>query len=172
MHYKSLFTLLFSCILISYTFSQNASLSGKITDSKTNEALFGAKVILQGLGKGAVTDGDGNYSLKGLSAGTFILEVRNETYNNLILTEIKLKENENLVLNIPLDKVVLELGPVTVNAKVSRESTTEILRLQRNSATVVDGISSETFKKTPDSKASDVLKELVEQVSRIINLLL
>ena len=160
MHYKSLFTFLFTCILISYTFSQNASLSGKITDSKTNEALFGAKVILQGLGKGAVTDGDGNYSLKGLSAGTYILEARNETYNNLILTEIKLKENENLVLNIPLDKVVLELGPVTVKAKVSRESTTEILRLQRNSATVVDGISSETFKKTPDSKASDVLKRI------------
>ena len=160
MHYKSFFTLLFTSILISYTFSQNASLSGKITDSKTNEALFGAKVILQGLGKGAVTDGDGNYSLKGLSAGTYILEARNETYNNLILTEIKLKENENLVLNIPLDKVVLELGPVTVKAKVSRESTTEILRLQRNSATVVDGISSETFKKTPDSKASDVLKRI------------
>jgi TonB-dependent receptor len=160
MHYKSFFTLLFTCILISYTFSQNASLSGKITDSKTNEALFGAKVILQGLGKGAVTDGDGNYSLKGLSSGTYILEARNETYNNLILTEIKLKENENLVLNIPLDKVVLELGPVTVKAKVSRESTTEILRLQRNSATVVDGISSETFKKTPDSKASDVLKRI------------
>ncbi|MEN9913951.1 MAG: hypothetical protein RL528_687 [Bacteroidota bacterium] len=160
MHYKSFFTLLFTCILISYTFSQNASLSGKITDSKTNEALFGAKVILQGLGKGAITDGDGNYSLKGLSAGTYILEARNETYNNLILTEIKLKENENLVLNIPLDKVVLEFGPVTVKAKVSRESTTEILRLQRNSATVVDGISSETFKKTPDSKASDVLKRI------------
>jgi len=160
MHYKFLFTLLFTCILISNTFSQNASLSGKITDSKTNEALFGAKVILQGLGKGAVADGDGNYSLKGLSAGTYILEARNETYNNLILTEIKLKENENLVLNIPLDKVVLEFGPVTVKAKVNRESTTEILRLQRNSATVVDGITSETFKKTPDSKASDVLKRI------------
>ena len=160
MHFKSLLTFLSTCFLIFYTFSQNASLSGKITDSKTNEALFGAKVILQGLGKGAVTDGDGNYSLKGLSAGTYILEVRNETYNNLILTEIKLKEIENLVLNIPLDKVVLEFGPVTVKAKVNRESTTEILRLQRNSATVVDGITSETFKKTPDSKASDVLKRI------------
>jgi outer membrane receptor protein involved in Fe transport len=160
MHIKSLLTFLTTCFLISYSFSQNASLSGKITDSKTNEALFGAKVILQGLGKGAVADGDGNYSLKGLSAGTYILEVRNETYNNLILTEIKLKENENLVLNIPLDKVVLEFGPVTVKAKVNRESTTEILRLQRNSATVVDGITSETFKKTPDSKASDVLKRI------------
>jgi TonB-dependent receptor len=160
MHFKSLLTFLTTCFLISYSFSQNASLSGKITDSKTNEALFGAKVILQGLGKGVIADGDGNYSLQGLSAGTYILEVRNETYNNLILTEIKLKENENLVLNIPLDKVVLEFGPVTVKAKVNRESTTEILRLQRNSATVVDGITSETFKKTPDSKASDVLKRI------------
>jgi outer membrane receptor for ferrienterochelin and colicin len=54
----------------------------------------------------------------------------------------------------------MELGQVTVTAKVNKDSNTELLRLQRNSATVVDGINAETFKKTPDSKASDVFKRI------------
>jgi TonB-dependent receptor len=154
---------LFFSLLIFLGFTvnaQNASLSGKVQDSKTNEALFGVKVILTGTGKGAVTDGDGNFAIKGLIAGKYTLEVRYETYNNLILQDINVKEGENLAINIPLDKVVMELGQVTVTAKVNKDSNTELLRLQRNSATVVDGINAETFKKTPDSKASDVFKRI------------
>ena len=148
-------------VLLGFTsIAQTASLSGKIQDAKTNEALFGVKVILTGTGKGAVSDGDGNFSIKGLTAGKYTLEVRYETYNNLILQDINVKEGENLTINIPLEKAVLELGPVTVTAKVNKESTSELLRLQRNSATVVDGINAETFKKTPDSKASDVFKRI------------
>ncbi|NBX81315.1 MAG: TonB-dependent receptor, partial [Flavobacteriales bacterium] len=148
-------------IAISFIFqAQNASLSGKIQNSKTNEVVEGAKVILTGTGKGAISDIDGKYIINGLSAGTYTLEIRSVSYNSLILQNIKIKNGENLTLNIPLDEVVLEIGPITVTAKVNKESNTELLRLQRNSATVVDGISSETFKKTPDSKASDVFKRI------------
>jgi len=157
--FKRLFFSLFFFIGFALN-AQNASISGKIQDSKTNEALFGVKVILTGTGKGSISDGDGNFSIKGLSPGKYILEIRYETYNNLILQDINIKADENLKINIPLDKAVMELGQVTVTAKVNKESTTELLRLQRNSATVVDGINSETFKKTPDSKASDVLKRI------------
>ena len=122
MHLKSILNLVFVCFFNVFLFSQNASLSGKITDSKTNEALFGAKVILQGLGKGAVTDGDGNYSLKGLSVGTYILEVRNETYNNLILTEIKLKENDfsfcpEITTKVGLLKLKIKEIPIKYNGR-------------------------------------------------------
>lgn len=148
-------------VLLGFTsIAQTASLSGKIQDAKTNEVLFGVKVILTGTGKGAISDGEGNFSIKGLAAGKYTLEVRYETYNNLILQDINVKEGENLTINVPLEKAVLELGTVTVTAKVNKESTSELLRLQRNSATVVDGINSETFKKTPDSKASDVFKRI------------
>lgn len=152
--------LLFS-LAVSFIFqAQNASITGKIQNSKSNEVVEGAKVILTGTGKGAISDIDGNYTIKGLSAGTYSLEIRSVSYNTLILQNIKIKNGENLTLNIPLDEVVLEIGPITVTAKVNKESNTELLRLQKNSATVVDGITSETFKKTPDSKASDALKRI------------
>ena len=49
---------------------------------------------------------------------------------------------------------------VTVTFKINKESTTELVKLQRNSVTSVDGINAETFKRTPDSKVSDVFKRV------------
>lgn len=148
----------FLSFLVGY--SQNGSISGKIIDESTKEPLYGVKIVVQGLGKGALSDMDGNYKIQGLAEGKYTLELRYETYNNLILTDIFVKNGENLTLNVPLSKVVLELGTVTVTAKVNKDSNSEMLRLQRNSATVVDGINAETFKKTPDSKASDIFKRI------------
>ena len=126
-----------------------------VTDAITNEALFGTKVIIQGLSKGAVVDVDGKYTIEGLTAGRYTLEIRSQGYNNLLLTDVIVKATEKRVLDIKMEKVVVEYGPVTVVAKVNRESTTELLRMQKNSASVVDGINAETFKKTPDAKAAD-----------------
>jgi len=144
-----------SCI----SFGQNASISGVITDALSGEKLFSVKVVIQGLGKGATTDLDGKYAIKGLSSGAYKVEVRYNEYNNLLL-DVKLKDNENFIMDLKLDKAS-QLGPVTLKGKViNKESTTELIRMQKNSATVVDGINAESFKRTPDSKASDVLKRI------------
>ena len=145
---------------ITSLFSQTASITGKIINSKSKEIVDGAKVIVIGSGKGAISDIEGNFSIKGLAAGKYSLEIRSVAYNTLILQDVKLKEGEEFKITIPLDEIVLDLGPITVTAKVNKESTTELIRMQRNSATVVDGINAETFKKTPDSKASDVFKRI------------
>jgi TonB-dependent receptor len=137
-----------------------SSISGKITDAKTNEALFGAKVMVQGMSKGCVVDADGNYVITDLPAGKYTLEIRNQTYNTMVLSDIIVKAKETRVLDIKMEKVILEIGPVTVYAKINKESTTELVRMQKNSASVVDGINAETFKKTPDAKAADILKRI------------
>lgn len=49
---------------------------------------------------------------------------------------------------------------VTVNRTINKESTSELVRLQRMNISSVDGINAETFRKTPDSKVSDVFKRV------------
>ena len=156
---KRLFIFLFISIS-SISLAQTASITGKIQNSKSKETVDGAKIIVIGTGKGALSDTEGNFTIKGLAAGKYSLEIRSVSYNTLILQDVKLKEGEEFKITIPLDEIVLDLGPITVTAKVNKESTTELVRMQRNSATVVDGINAETFKKTPDSKASDVFKRI------------
>lgn len=56
------------------------SLSGKITDEKTGTPLAGATVFIPDLKAGTVADANGHYVLKGVAAGTFLVEVRYTGY--------------------------------------------------------------------------------------------
>jgi outer membrane receptor protein involved in Fe transport len=56
-------------MLFNLSFSQNSSLSGKVTDPKGN-AIVGANVVVDKPSKSTVTDADGNYSISGLNDGS------------------------------------------------------------------------------------------------------
>ena len=48
-------------------------ISGKITDSETNEPLIAANVLLEGANLGAATDVDGYYYIINVKPGTYNL---------------------------------------------------------------------------------------------------
>jgi TonB-dependent receptor len=151
----------FSLCLTYSLFAQDAKIYGIIKDNSSNELLIGAKVIVKGqAGVGAVSDANGKYEILNVKHGNIVLEVRYETYKTRLLDSFVINSGESKQLNIELEKLVIDRKGVTVTKKVNKESTTEIIRMQKNSATVVDGMNAETFKKTPDSKASDVLKRI------------
>jgi TonB-dependent receptor len=157
---KNLF--LVSFILISFfDFAQNAKITGTVKDIASTELLIGAKVIVKGQpGVGGVADDNGKYSIENVKPGNIVLEIRFETYKTKVLPAFDLATGETKEVNIDLEKLVVDRKGVTITKKVNKESTTELIRMQKNSATVVDGINAESFKKTPDSKASDVLKRI------------
>ncbi|HET6767544.1 MAG TPA: carboxypeptidase-like regulatory domain-containing protein, partial [Chitinophagaceae bacterium] len=63
-------------IFSNLSFSQsNGSVSGKVTDKQTNEALPGATVSVKGTAKSAVTNNEGNFIIKKLNSGNIILEI-------------------------------------------------------------------------------------------------
>jgi len=64
------------------------------------------------------------------------------------------------IVNVTKKDTIQKIKEVSVGVKINKESTTELLRLQKNSVTSVDGINAETFKRTPDSKVSDVFKRV------------
>jgi TonB-linked SusC/RagA family outer membrane protein len=45
------------------SFSQNITVKGKVTDSQTKETMIGLNVVIKGTVRGAVTDGDGFYTM-------------------------------------------------------------------------------------------------------------
>ena len=52
------FLLLVFLLSASFTFGQQ-SVSGKVTDAKTNEPLIGANILIKGTSIGTITDLDG-----------------------------------------------------------------------------------------------------------------
>ena len=154
--------LLLSCVTLIFALFSNAQtgfIKGRITDLANSETIPGAKIIVDSLNKGAMTDLDGIFTIA-LKAGTYNLTVAYPSYQTQKIKEIIIKASDTTQVDIKLEKEVKEVSSVTVKGQVNKESNENIIKMQRNSATVVDGISQESIKKSPDSKASDVLKRV------------
>jgi len=83
---KLILPLLFN-IIPSIIFSQTAgSISGKITDKKTNEALPGATVTIKGTQASTVTNNEGYFRFEKINAGKVILEISYVGYETIELT--------------------------------------------------------------------------------------
>ena len=138
-----------------YSYSQKVS--GTVSDSSSGESLIGAMVLVKGESRGATVDPDGKFSIDNLTKEIYDLEIRYMGYKT---QTIVIKPIEDTLLNIQLLPSVQEIGTVVVSARSSKETNAELVKLQSNSAVVMDGTNAETFKKTPDTKASDVFKRI------------
>ena len=138
-----------------YSYSQKVS--GTVSDSSSGESLIGAMVLVKGESRGATVDPDGKFSIDNLTKESYDLEIRYMGYKT---QTIVIKPIEDTLLNIQLLPSVQEIGTVVVSARSSKETNAELVKLQSNSAVVMDGTNAETFKKTPDTKASDVFKRI------------
>ena len=141
------------------SFAQKGFLRGKITDAETGEALIGATVSKQGTTVGAVADFDGNYSLA-LDPGTHTIVFQFVSYQTKTVENIEIKAEEVTPLDISLGADVEQLAEVVVQAEIIKDSEVAVLALQRKSANVLDGVSSQTFQKTGDSNLAGAIKRV------------
>jgi TonB-dependent receptor len=161
MMFKKISVTVFFLIFVITIHAQNGKISGKIIDSKTGETLPGATVLIEGTTKGVSSDFDGNYTISGLQPGKYNIIASYITYDNKKFVDVVVKENDVTDFNIGLDQSSSQtLGEVVVQAEMNKENTNTLLVMQKNNASVSDGISSESIKKTPDKSTSDVIKRV------------
>ncbi|MDR1755544.1 MAG: TonB-dependent receptor [Culturomica sp.] len=86
------------------------TVSGKVTDAATGEALIGCTLFDRQLNRGATTNAYGFYSLT-LPAGNVLLEVAYVGYEPL---ELQLKLVRDTALNLSLDVSAVSIGEVRV----------------------------------------------------------
>ncbi len=156
-------TFILSIIALTSSISkaQTGKISGKIIDATTGETLPGATAVIEGTTKGAAADFDGNFTLNNLSVGTYTLVISYITYETKKIAGVKVKENDVTVLNLTLSQSsAATMSVVEISAEMNKENTNTLLVLQKNNASVSDGISSEAIKKTPDRSTSDVIKRI------------
>ncbi len=153
---NNIITLILLSISIS-VFGQS-KITGTVSDSLSNESLIGATVFIQQYNIGVATDMDGNFELP-VNPGTYTVEVRYITYKNYQQI-ISIQSDEVKSIHIKMKEDITELSTINIVSTINKDSQTELIQTQKNSATVVDGTTAESFKKTPDSKASDVIKRI------------
>jgi len=141
--------------------AQTGKISGTILDSKTGETLPGAIVLIDGTQKAASADFDGKFVISAVPAGKVTLVISYISYTTKKIAEVSVRANDVTDVNIQLDpSTSTDLQEVEVVVTLNKENNTALILQQKNNASVSDGISAETIKKTPDRSTSDVIKRV------------
>jgi iron complex outermembrane recepter protein len=116
--YVLLFTLAF---LLSNAFAQTKlSVSGKVTDAKTNEPLPGASVYFPDLKRGTIANETGIYKIENITKGNYLVEVSHTGYSSIIETVVL---TEDVQKDFALNSSVIVGENVTVTGVSSATST-------------------------------------------------
>lgn len=97
-------------------FQNTGTISGYIKDAKTGESIPGATVQVLELGKGAITDAQGFYTLEQLPTETFSIQASFVGYETQTKFNVVIRSGGNPDLNFELKEQISELGEVVVVA--------------------------------------------------------
>ena len=148
---KQFYLLLFFAFFSFSSFGQEKfTISGTITEKKSNETLIGVNILFPELNKGVVTNEYGFYSIT-LPKENYTLQISYVGYNTIV-KDIKLFENKKFNFQLTessevLDEIVLEQNVEKLNIRTPQMS--------------LNQLSSSTIKKIPAVLGeSDVLKAI------------
>lgn len=135
-------------------------IKGKVSDSKNNESVIGAVVVVKGSSEGTTTDIDGNFEIS-VKPGVHTVEIKYVGYQTKEVTDIKVEEAKEANVTIALSQAAsTQLAEVTVQSSLKKENIGAIYVMQKNAATISDGISADLIKRSPDRSTGEVLKRV------------
>ena len=152
--YTPLFTLLFSYIALG-----QIGITGTVIDGDFNEPLPFANILVQETGTGVTSDFDGKYSFE-LPAGIYSIQFSFVGYETKIITEIEVGGDEYTITDVVLNSAAEGLEEVVVTVEARRNTEASVLEIQRKSASLLDGISAQAFKKIGASNIAAAVKSV------------
>jgi len=145
-------------LLSTLSFAQLGSITGEIRDKGNNETLIGAAVVIKGTLSGASADLDGRYTIAKVTPGSYTLTVQYLGYQPLEVSGVVVTAGGSTRVDLYLEQESTSLSEVKVTAEALKTSISTIQMIQKNSLGVMDGLSADQIKKSPDRNTADVLK--------------
>ena len=149
-HYNKYILTGLAMLICSCLFSQNATLSGKVTSN--NRSLEFVNVVLKGTEMGAITDLLGEYRITNIKPGTYMLIASSIGYKKEYKT-IVLKSGEVLSINFELTEENSELNEVVITGTMK-----EVSKLE--SPVPVEVYAAKFFKSNPVPAIFDALQNV------------
>ena len=147
-------------LLSAVAIAQNGTIRGTVIEDSNGEPLFGVTVQIKGTTTGAITDFDGKFTISA-PAGTYELQASFVSFQTVTISGLVVEEGEVTVIDqIRLKEDVELLDEVVVTAEVIKQTESALLTVKRKSANVIDGISSESFRKIGDGDAGQAAKRV------------
>lgn len=138
--------------------AQEGSLYGTVTDGQNGESLIGANVLIVELSKGAKTDIDGKYIIRGVKSGSYTVRISYVGYTQQSMTGVQIEGSRHM--DIVLAEAVVQQQEVVVEATRQTNTEASVLGARRRANTIGDGFSAEQVKLTPDASTGDALRRV------------
>lgn len=152
--------LILGLFLNTLVLAQTGTIRGTVIDDATGEGLFGVTAVIKGTTTGTVTDFDGKFDIK-LDPGTYDLQISFISYETLTISGVEVVEGEvTLFEALRMKEAVTQLEEIVVSAEVIRQSESALLTIKRKSPNVLDGISSQAFRKIGDGNAAAAIRRV------------
>ena len=136
---KKISILLYLMVSSLFASSQDATITGIVTDANTKELITGAIVMLEGTSIGAASDFDGVYNLQKITPGTYTIRCSFISYETLH-ENVTISAGQKLGIDFALKESIIELGSVIVIGNINRQSENMILLEQKKAIMVTQAI--------------------------------
>jgi len=150
-------------LLTSFLFSFFAlgqyGIIGTVIDGDFNEPLPFANILVLETGEGVTSDFDGKYTFE-LQAGTYSVQFSFVGYETKIITEIEVTNDEYTIIDVVINSAAQGLEEVVVTVEAKRNTEASVLEIQKKSASLIDGISAQAFKKIGASTIASAVKSV------------
>ncbi len=153
--------LIFAFLLCStLLMAQTGTIRGTLKDSKNNEDLIGATVLIDGTTTGAATDINGFFSISKVPVGKVKLVLNYVGYRKKEIADVTVEADKITEINALMDDEARLLQEVKVVG--ARQTNTEVSVLSeiKASQNIVSGISSQQIARSLDRDAAQVVKRV------------
>jgi TonB-dependent receptor len=133
---------------------------GRVLDAAQGSPIHGATVEVVGTSLRGTTSIDGRYTLLNVPAGPVSVSARYIGYSPKTVTGLVVKAGGVVEQDISLANQVIQLQEVTVTAEAERGSVNRALDEQRNAPNIVNAITAEQIKKSPDGDAAQAIQRV------------
>jgi len=144
----------------SFSQTPGGTISGVVRDQATGETMPGVNVVIEGTLRGASTGPEGEFSINGVPAGTYNLNLTFISYKPFRVEGVEVSSGSVTVINAAMTDQSVELDDIVVVATKRNDSEISVMNSIKGSPVVVSGISAQLISRTQDRDASEVVRRL------------
>lgn len=135
-------------------------IAGQVINSHTATEVISAQIVVQGTEIGGLSSIGGRYVIRGLSPGTYVLQIQHLGHAPKVVTDIVVSPGLTTQVDISLAPQAVAVEGIEVTATAERGNTAALMNQRQIAPAALDAIGREEMSRTPDGDAAEALKRV------------
>ncbi|MCC6232265.1 MAG: TonB-dependent receptor [Verrucomicrobiales bacterium] len=136
------------------------TISGVIIEGWDGRPLGGVTITVRGTTLAGTSDAQGRFQLSGVPVGDQTVRFSRAGYAAAVVTEVRVLAGQSTTVNGTLRPEFFEMEEYEVTAEVFQEQAIAILQERQDSASILEAIGSDQFRKLGVSDAADIMTKV------------